>query len=249
MACISLPTAALIAAGVGAVGSTASAVIGSNAARSAAKTQANAATLASNNQLEMFHETQANLKPYLDLGTSNLSTLEDLLGSGPNGQAGIQASLEATPGYQFTKNQGLESVQNSYAAKGLGSSGAALKGAADYTTGLANTTYEQRLADYFNATARGQNAAAGQGALGQEAAATAGGFATSGAAATAAGTVGSANAISAGLSGLTNAATLPLLLQSGGLFGNNAGGGSGSPPAQGNALDPQPVTITPAASL
>lgn len=64
--------------------------------------------------------------------------------------AAIQSALEATPGYQFTLGQGLKSVQNSYAAKGLGSSGAALKGAADYATGLSDATYESRLNDYLN---------------------------------------------------------------------------------------------------
>jgi hypothetical protein len=64
------------------------------------------------------------------------------LGSGPD----EQAALEATPGYQFTRQQGLQAVQNSAAARGLGVSGAALKGAAAYATGLADTTY----GDQFN---------------------------------------------------------------------------------------------------
>lgn len=81
-----------------------------------------------------------------------LTQLNNLLGTGTGGSdpALIQAALEATPGYQFTRDQGLKSVQNSFAAKGLGRSGAALKGAADYTTGLANNTYEARLGDYLN---------------------------------------------------------------------------------------------------
>ncbi len=64
--------------------------------------------------------------------------------------ASVQSALESTPGYQFVRDQGLKSVQNSYAAKGLGSSGAAIKGGADYASGLANATYEQRLNDYLN---------------------------------------------------------------------------------------------------
>lgn len=64
--------------------------------------------------------------------------------------ANIQSMLEATPGYEFTKTQGLKAVQNAAAAKGLGGSGAALRGVADYVTGLANSTYEQRLGDYLN---------------------------------------------------------------------------------------------------
>lgn len=51
-----------------------------------------------------------------------------------------QAQLASTPGYQFDLQQGLQATQNSNAAKGLGVSGAALKGAANYATGLANNT-------------------------------------------------------------------------------------------------------------
>jgi hypothetical protein len=53
-----------------------------------------------------------------------------------------QEQLEATPGYQFTLQQGLKAVQNSAAARGLGSSGMAQRGAAEYTTGLADTTWQ-----------------------------------------------------------------------------------------------------------
>jgi hypothetical protein len=56
------------------------------------------------------------------------------------------AEAQATPGYQFTLNQGLKAAQNSAAARGLGASGAALKGASNYATGLADSTYN----DVFN---------------------------------------------------------------------------------------------------
>ncbi len=61
-----------------------------------------------------------------------------------------EAELVQTPGYKFTLNQGLRSVQNSAAARGLGTSGAALKGAADYATGLADNTLRTQ-ADIYNA--------------------------------------------------------------------------------------------------
>lgn len=57
-----------------------------------------------------------------------------------------QAELEQTPGYQFTRSQGLQAVQNSAAARGLGVSGAAMKGAATFATGLADSTYQQQFA-------------------------------------------------------------------------------------------------------
>jgi hypothetical protein len=56
-----------------------------------------------------------------------------------------QAQLEQTPGYQFNLAQGLKATQNSAAARGLGVSGAALKGAATYATGLADSTYQNQF--------------------------------------------------------------------------------------------------------
>lgn len=68
-----------------------------------------------------------------------------------------QAELEATPGYKFNLSQGLGAVQNSASARGLGVSGAAMKGAATFATGLADSTYktqfdiaQTRFQDQFN---------------------------------------------------------------------------------------------------
>lgn len=149
--------------------------------------------------------------------------------------APTQAQLESTPGYQFIKNQGLQAVQNANAAKGLGLSGAALKGAAQYAEGLAGTTldqqqriFQQNLANqqgifqqnYSNIinplewmSNLGQNAAAQTGQLGQAAVANQGNLLTSGAAATAAGQVGSANALSGGLNSAANSPLNYLLLR------------------------------------
>jgi hypothetical protein len=93
------------------------------------------------------------------LAGQDLSSARNIYGELQNGPT--QAQLEATPGYQFTLQQGLESTQNSAAARGLGNSGAALKGAATYATGLANQTYQNQFQD-MNTVAQGyQNNATG----------------------------------------------------------------------------------------
>jgi hypothetical protein len=95
-----------------------------------------------------------------------------------------EAQLAQTPGYQFTKNQGMKAVQSGYAARGLGISGGAEKGAADYVTGLADNTYNQQFANevtnrdqqynkLLGVSSMGANAAAG---VGQTGSATAGGI-------------------------------------------------------------------------
>ena len=77
--------------------------------------------------------------PFKQTGYEATRSLEQLVDNPSTG-------LARMPGYQFTLDQGLKSTQNGFAARGLGTSGAALKGAAQYATGLANQTY----GDQFN---------------------------------------------------------------------------------------------------
>lgn len=226
-----------------AVGSIAGAVISGDASKSAANTQAQAAEDAAHLQNDQYNNTQANLKPYMDLGASYIDPLKNALANSmltKQFTAPSTADAQASPGYQFTQQQGLKAVQNSAAARGLGVSGAAMKGAASYATGLADSTYNDvfnRALQTFNTNyssaannvnrltnivGSGQNAAATNGSLGAQAVGNIGNTLTSGANAQAAGTIGSANALTAGLNGLGNSA-----LTYGLMTNNAAGSGSG----------------------
>lgn len=164
--------------GIGAAmiaGSVVSGVAQAGAAKAAAKAQVSAADKATAQQREMFDITRKALQPFIDAGKVGS---DKLLGSLDELTAPInmdQATLEATPGYKFTLGQGLKSVLNSNSARGLGSSGAALKGAAEYATGLSDATYntrfDQELANrnlkiksLTDLMGLGENAAAGLGA-------------------------------------------------------------------------------------
>lgn len=252
MPSISLPVAIAGSAALGAAGSVASGMIGANAAESAAQTQANAADLASNNTLAMYEQNKASLQPFVSAGTGALGQLEKLTGTNKGGNpltapltAAFQptmAQLAQTPGYQFTLGQGEQATQNSYAAQGLGQSGAALKGAANYAEGLAGTTYQNQFQNYLaqnqqtynmlgGIASQGENAAATTGNQGLTASGQAGNYLTSGAAATAAGTVGAANSITGALSGISGSASnaaLMLALNNSGLFGGSGGSGIGT---------------------
>jgi hypothetical protein len=127
-------------------------LIGSSKAASAARDAANQAQ-------QRYIQTRSDLTPYNTAGQAVLPTMNalatDRTGGGPDyisrADAMLppqmtQTELEATPGYQFTLAQGLKATAGSAAARGLGVSGAALKGAAGYATGLANSTYK----DQFN---------------------------------------------------------------------------------------------------
>ena len=193
---------------------------------SAAQQQAAAAQAASQQQMAMFNQVQQNITPFMKAGQGALTQLQGLTGTGEGGNPltapltsqfqPTMAQLEQTPGYQFSLDQGLKATQNSYAAQGLGASGAAMKGAANYAQGLASTTYQQQfqnnlsqnkqIADILqNQVNTGANAAAGLSSAGIQSTALSNQAAMSGAAASAAGTVGSANAIAGGVTGATNA--------------------------------------------
>lgn len=101
-----------------------------------------AATTVNNALSGVDAANNAYLQDQTGVGQSQ-STLNNFLSGG----TATQNALAATPGYQFTLKQGLESVQNGAAARGLGSSGAAEKAAANYATGLADSTYQNQFQD------------------------------------------------------------------------------------------------------
>lgn len=106
------------------------------------------------------------LNPYVATGQNMLTNINSnmpLWGNIDNtytGQASNQLNrlqngltedyLKATPGYQWNLSQGEQAATNSAAARGLANSGAALKGAATYASGLADSTYQNQYNDTLN---------------------------------------------------------------------------------------------------
>jgi len=222
--------------GMGAVaGATlASGVIGAGASMIAGGQAADAAKDAAQQQAMMYQITRSDLDPFRTAGVNALAPLNALAMSGPTGGGRdyvgeayanlpgrmTQAELEQTPGYQWTLAQGLKAVQGAAAARGLGVSGASLKGAGTYATGLADSTYktqfdigQKRFEDFLalntgqqgnltnqfnrvNALATlGQNAAAQTGTQGTALANQSGNYINQAGLAQAAGTQGVTNAL------------------------------------------------------
>ena len=129
---------------------------------------------------------------------ADVAQANNLLGTGANGAAGEMQALQATPGYQFTLDQGLESTQNGASARGLGTSGAADKAAASYATGLASTTYQNQLGNALSAANTGTQLGSAQGSVGTQQAGIGNDYAQ---AAEAAGMLGSGYTSAAGASG------------------------------------------------
>lgn len=63
----------------------------------------------------------------------------------------------ATPGYQFTRDEGIHGVQTSDIARGAGLGGAALKDIGQYTTGLADSYYGNRVSQGLAAATLNDN--------------------------------------------------------------------------------------------
>lgn len=211
----------------------ATAAVGAYSADKAAGKQADAANNAAGNQMAMYAQNRADLGPYRALGTGSIPALIKAMGYTPSfdGNGNViglakdassplnqsfdfnPSNLENYPGYQFALKQGLQGVNASAAARGLGVSGADIRGAADYATGLASSTYgqayDQALTKFntnygvaannanrlYQLMSTGQNSATQTANMGATATNNAGQLSTSGAAASAAGIVGGANAI------------------------------------------------------
>lgn len=220
------------------------------AASQSADAQKSAAQQASNTELGMFNATARGLNPFTGAGQNSLAALEMGLGITSNPTTGginydpnaplaasfqpTEQQLEQTPGYQFNLTQGEKAVTNSNAARGLGVSGAALRGAADYATGLADSTYQNQFNNFqtqqnnqYNRLAGlasiGESAAAGVGSAATQTGASIGGNIIGAGNATAAANMATANAITGAGNNASNLLVLQSLLGKGGGAGGNSG--------------------------
>jgi len=158
-------------AAVGAFGATGAAVLGGGAlaagatvyaANQAGNATSNASNAAINQQQQALANQNTLSQPYRDLGTSAIPQYQALLGLGPQGAAGEQAALAATPGYQFTQQQGQQQTLAGAASMGMPLSGNTLTALDKFNTGLADQTYQNAVGNVANAVGSGQAAAAGQ---------------------------------------------------------------------------------------
>ena len=139
---------ALAIAGAAVVGGAATAISGSKAAKaqkSAAATAAAASERGTQLQIEeqrrQYDQTRADYAPYRETGYKALDTLAGLYGVGGT-RIDPTAALEATPGYQFQRDQGLSAIDRANSARGALNSGGADKSRIRYASGLAASNYE-----------------------------------------------------------------------------------------------------------
>jgi hypothetical protein len=238
------------AAAIGGAGSIAGGLISAGGAKTAADEQLAATQLGIQYQQLNKGQLLGLLSPYLNTGQSGVNQLSANIGSLTKPFNPTMADLAATPGYQFTLQQGEQGVANAYSGQGLGAgvtggatamtpSGPGAKGAINYAENLASTTYQQQFQNYLGQNSQIFNMMMGQAGLGEQAAGTYGGVSQSatnaisgltsaGGAAQAAGTQSAANALGQGITGATSGLSNFALLNSlggGSLFGGSGGGG------------------------
>jgi hypothetical protein len=136
----------------------ASAVIGSQASKSAASTQANAAARASDAQRDMFERQVELQEPFREAGLKGQNRLMELLGLSEDKSAadfGKYATAEfgmdkftADPGYAFRMSEGMKALERSAAARGGLLSGATLRGTQRYGQDLASQEYQNAFNRY-----------------------------------------------------------------------------------------------------
>lgn len=241
-------------AAIGAVGSVASGLIGSSAAKSAASTQAAATDRATQAEMSMYNQNVAREAPFVAGGTNALNQLQQLLsggspvlsmlgiGPGGGGTGTINPALfQGSPGYQWQLGQGMNAITNSAAAR-TGIGGNTLAALQTYGTGLANqdfwnyvnqlnSGYNSQVGNLYNLTALGANAAGNLGTQGTAVANQVGANTIGAGNAAAGGIVGSSNAITGGINSALQSLLVANQMKPGGLF--SFGGGT----------SPSPVTM------
>jgi len=195
-------------------------------------------------QMEQYQKTREDLAPYRDLGADATGRMTTRLSD-------LTAPINVNPDdflnsdyYKFLEREGNRTVTNSAAARGLASSGAALKGAAAFAKGLNSqewkSNFEMQRANKTDAFSRlkglidtGAGAATGTGVMGEKAAYNAGTALTGGANAEAA----NYNNIGKSISNLAGNIGGYAAYQ--GMYGTPSGGSSG-PMTYGGPNGPTP---------
>jgi hypothetical protein len=194
-----------------------SSLVGANAAKSAAKTQASAADRAAELQNQQYQQAREDQAPWRAAGVNALAEMQRTAGNVPGAFSFTNQAMYQDPGYAFRLSEGQKALDRSAAARGGLISGGALKAATRYGQDMGSQEYQnaynRALTGYNTDVSRenqlynrqaalagiGQTATNLVGQAGQNYANNAGNMITGGAAANAAGQVGMANAFTGGL--------------------------------------------------
>lgn len=165
-----------------------SALLGANASKSAANTQAAAADQATQLQERMFNKQVELQEPWRQAGVNALAKLQS---------GDVMNYMD--PSYKFRLGEGLKALDRQAAARGGLISGGALKAAQRYGQDFASQEFGNAYNRLASLAGIGQTSATNVGNAANAYGTNAGNLMTSSAAARASGYVGGANALTSGL--------------------------------------------------
>jgi hypothetical protein len=147
------------------IGSGVNALLGYNAAGNAADAEAEAYQQAIAEQRRQYDTTRADLQPWMQAGQGALNNLQN-----------PSTAFQASPGYEWARNEGQRDIGNSFAARGGAASGNALKALSEFQTGLAQQDYGNWWNQQAGLAGVGQTATTNVGAFGQNSAGNVGNY-------------------------------------------------------------------------
>jgi hypothetical protein len=105
---------------------------------------------------------QGALAPWIQAGLTALPQMQQMASQAPVGDFDVTQ----TPGYQFRMSEGMKALENSLSARGLSSSGAAMKGITRYGQNYASGEYGDEYQRRLQAQQQQYNQLAGLGNVG-----------------------------------------------------------------------------------
>lgn len=214
-----------------------SALLGADASKSAANTQADAARHAADTQWQMFDTVNKQQAPWRQAGQNALSTISDMQPQFTHSFGADDLKTNLAPNYQFQLDQGLGATKNAANMQTGLVSGNAMKGINDYAQNFAGNAYQQAFNNYNAQQSNIFNRLSNIAGLGQTANQTtatagttlAGGIGNAQIAAGQAqgsGQIGVAQNIAGGANNALGWYTLPQLMNYGGTSGGQGSGGA-----------------------
>ena len=181
------------------------AMIGADASKSAAKTQAKSAKDANKLIWDMYQQSRDDSMPWLTTGKDALGKLSDMTKDGSDYMRGFNLSdFQADPGYQFRMDEGQKALERSAAANGNLNSGATLKALSRYGQDYASNEYNNAYNRWNNDHTTTWNRLSSLAGMGQTQSAQLGNWGQQTGQVMGNNTIGAGNAIAAGKIGAAN---------------------------------------------
>jgi hypothetical protein len=202
--------------------------MGSNASKQAANAEQSAYARATGLEQANYEQAQGQFAPYVAAGGNALTALQKLLGIGPGTSGGATnpilqmlgiggaggggtgsinpATFQASPGYQYALQQGMQGVTNQAATQG-GLGGNQLKALQATGQGMANQNFNQYLSNANSAYQGLVGNVAGLAGSGQDAVGKLAGLGANVGALEGANAIGAGSAQGSGIMGSVNALT------------------------------------------